>query len=316
MEPLISMIVPVYNVAAYLPRCLDSIVGQTYGNLEILLVDDGSTDGSGEICHRYARADQRIRVIHQENRGVSAARNAGLEEMTGEYVMFVDSDDWIGPDAVQVLYDRLERDGSQLAIGRKVDVFEDQTWDGFYSEWMTDRVYEREELIRFVADTCKLHVSAAGRLYRRQVLEGIRFPQACVGEDLAVFPEVLENCERISISRKVVYYYFQRPGSVMHQLDDPGRLEQLKYNLAMLRYLGDRVSLIRAFLWFSICIDIVYHLRDRSRGMAMMEEALTADEIKMLGRRQGIRSAVKWAAIRHPVVDKAVKLFYRHKTAQ
>ena len=97
-KPLISVIVPVYNVAAWLPRCVDSILAQTYENLEILLVDDGSTDGSGNICEEYAKKDTRIRVLHKENGGLSSARNAGLDAAAGAYIGFVDSDDWIAPE--------------------------------------------------------------------------------------------------------------------------------------------------------------------------------------------------------------------------
>ena len=97
-NPRISVIVPVYNVEQYLPRCVESILAQTYENLEILLVDDGAKDGSGAICDAYARQDERVKVIHKENGGLSSARNAGIDASTGEYLSFVDSDDWIEPD--------------------------------------------------------------------------------------------------------------------------------------------------------------------------------------------------------------------------
>ena len=106
-SPLISIIVPVYNAEKHLKRCLDSIICQTYKNLEIIIVDDGSEDGSGEICNKYAEHDERVRVIHQKNQGVSSARNAALEVSRGEYIAFVDSDDWIEEDMIQAFVERI-----------------------------------------------------------------------------------------------------------------------------------------------------------------------------------------------------------------
>ena len=117
MDPLISVIVPVYKVEAYLPQCLDSICGQTYQNLEILLVDDGSPDRCGEICDQYAARDTRIRVIHKQNGGLSDARNAGMQQMTGSYLMFVDSDDMLPPNAVQTLFETALSENAELVIG-------------------------------------------------------------------------------------------------------------------------------------------------------------------------------------------------------
>ena len=114
--PCITIIVPVYNVEKYLRRCLDSIIGQTYQNLEILCIDDGSTDSSGEICKQYAAQDERIKVLRQENHGVSAARNKGLDAATGEYIAFVDSDDYIEADMIGRLYQALASAGAECAI--------------------------------------------------------------------------------------------------------------------------------------------------------------------------------------------------------
>ena len=102
-EPLVSVIIPVYNVSRYLPKCLDSVISQTWRNLEIIVIDDGSTDGSGSICDQYAKRDDRIKVIHSPNRGLSSARNLGLDNLRGQFISFIDSDDWIEPDAVETL---------------------------------------------------------------------------------------------------------------------------------------------------------------------------------------------------------------------
>ena len=121
-NPLISVIVPVYNVAAWLPRCVDSVLTQTYQNLEILLIDDGSTDASGEICDAYAEKDPRIRVIHKKNGGLSSARNAGLDVSNGQYIGFVDSDDWIEPEMYEKMLALMECNEAQLVCAGRYDV--------------------------------------------------------------------------------------------------------------------------------------------------------------------------------------------------
>ena len=121
-NPLISVIVPVYNVAEYLSRCVDSILAQSYGNLQIILVNDGSSDDSGRICEEYAKKDTRIQVIHQKNGGLSSARNAGLDVSSGQYVGFVDSDDWIEPEMYEEMLALMERNAAQLVCAGRYDV--------------------------------------------------------------------------------------------------------------------------------------------------------------------------------------------------
>ena len=127
MDSLISVIIPIYNVEKYLPRCLDSILGQTHTNLEVVLIDDGSPDGCGAICDAYAEKDSRIRVVHQANGGVGRARNVGLAHCTGDYITFVDPDDYIFPDSIRQLYDRIQADGSDMAIGNCIRTYSDGT---------------------------------------------------------------------------------------------------------------------------------------------------------------------------------------------
>ena len=140
MDALVSVIIPVYKVEAFLDRCVESVVGQTYPKLEIILVDDGSPDTCPEKCDAWAKKDSRIKVVHKQNEGPGYARNSGIEAATGAYIMFVDSDDYLFADAVEVLLDRIERDQSDLAVAQKVKVYPDGTEEPTSDTWMHDTV--------------------------------------------------------------------------------------------------------------------------------------------------------------------------------
>ena len=143
-EPKISVIVPVYKVEPYLRKCLDSIAGQTYQNLEIILVDDGSPDSCGSICDEYAVQDKRVRVIHKENGGVSSARNAGLAAATGDWIGWVDSDDWIEPDLYSYMLEKVREYGADIAVCSRTEVYPDRK---VVRGWGEDLVMGREDAL-------------------------------------------------------------------------------------------------------------------------------------------------------------------------
>ena len=214
MNPLISVIVPVYRVEAFLPRCLDSICGQTYRNLEIILVDDGSPDNCGKICDEYGEKDPRIRVIHKENGGLSSARNAGLDAAAGEYIGFVDSDDWIAPEMYETLLRAIEKWDAQLACCGRYDVREKT------GEEKIGLCPKKDECVSGVAFAGKIFrydgcdSSACDKLYRRELLEGLRYPEGRVCEDMPVTYRLALKAERAALCPKPMYYYFHRQGSI------------------------------------------------------------------------------------------------------
>jgi len=213
-EPLLSVIVPVYNVETYLSRCVDSILGQTYQNMEIILIDDGSRDSSGEICDAYAQKDSRIRVIHKENGGLSSARNVGLEAAGGVYIAFVDSDDWIEPDAYRHLMELATRLDVKLVCGGRYDV------DGRTGDRKVGLCPKKEEVITgeelagriFTWDQCDS--SACDKLYHRSLLEGFRYPEGKICEDVPVIYRIALKAEAAAMSDRPFYNYFHRPGSI------------------------------------------------------------------------------------------------------
>lgn len=216
--PLISVIIPVYNVAPHLRRCLDSVRAQTYNNLEVLLVDDGSSDGSESICDEYVAKDSRFSVIHKENGGVSTARNAALDVMRGELVGCVDSDDYIEPDFYTCLYNELNESGADIvACGTEVVA---DAYTRLYTP-PTDGIYTAEQLFEmFLEDRNKVHFmmySIWNRLYRRVVFNGIRFPEHLpTAEDRAIFPKLLLAAKGgVKFCTGTYYTYYKRQGSLI-----------------------------------------------------------------------------------------------------
>lgn len=210
----ISVIVPVYNVEEYLSRCVDSILAQTHSNLEVILVDDGAKDASGVICDGYAAKDPRVKVIHKKNGGLSSARNRGLEAAGGEYIAFVDSDDWIEPDAYDHLLHIMDKYDVKLVCGGRYDV------DGDTGEKTVGLCPAREEAISaeelagriFLWDGCDS--SACDKLYHRSLLENFRYPEGKVCEDVPVTYRIVLAAERVAVSDKPFYNYFHRSGSI------------------------------------------------------------------------------------------------------
>lgn len=217
-QPLISVIVPVYNVEQYLDQCLESIVSQTYPRLEILVVDDGSTDSSGDMCDRWAERDSRICVTHQPNGGLSAARNTALDRMSGEHVIMVDSDDVLHPDAAACLLSAMERHQADIVVGDHVIVDEKATpqWpDTVATDPDGDRAYSQSETLLAIFYQQGLTHSAWARIYRASLFDGIRYPVGQLYEDLAVIYPLLKKCDKVVKIPQVVYGYRQRESSIL-----------------------------------------------------------------------------------------------------
>lgn len=212
--PLISVVVPMYKVEQYLEKCLDSIINQTYTNLEIILVDDGSPDRCGEICDGYAKKDARIRVIHKENGGLSDARNHGMDIMTGQFVTFIDSDDYIRLDYIEKLYEPIAAGEASISMCDIQPVNE----QGEYLEEVTEgttEILSGEEVILQELQGKWEFVTAWGKLYPSEIFEKLRFPLQRVYEDEYVFPEIFWGQKRVAHVQKPAYYYLKRGESIM-----------------------------------------------------------------------------------------------------
>lgn len=216
MSELISIIVPVYDVELYLEKCVKSIQNQTYTNLEIILVDDGSPDRCPEICDRLADCDSRIKVIHKENGGLSDARNAGLDIARGNYISFIDSDDYISEQMFEKLHHRIQEDCSDIAVCNiaYIDI------DGNILDKRTNDVDEGclDELqfwIELYGTNYTYCVVAWNKLYRKELFDDIRYDCGKIHEDELIIHKIINKCERISFLKEKMYFYLQRNQSIM-----------------------------------------------------------------------------------------------------
>lgn len=213
-KTLISVIVPVYKVEKYLSQCVDSILNQTYRNLELILVDDGSPDGCGKLCDAYAEKDGRVRVVHKKNGGLSDARNAGINAASGDYLSFIDGDDWIEPDTYAAMLAAAEKYSAALVCAGRYDEDEET---GIRTVGLCPKREEQissKEMVRRIFHWEAMDSSACDKLYARHLFEGIRFPLGMVCEDVPTTYRVVLRAEKAVLLPKPVYHYRHRASSI------------------------------------------------------------------------------------------------------
>lgn len=228
MDKKISVVIPIYKVEEYLNRCVESVVNQTYQNMEIILVDDGSPDNCPKLCDEWAKKDERIKVIHKENGGLSDARNAGMDEMSGEYVFFVDSDDWIHKDTLKILM--------MFLNNHDVDIVECKALPT--STEVADVQMDVEKIVLSVLDTKgamaallrdkPLRQTVWNKLYKRNIVDGIKFEVGKYHEDEFWTYQVFDRAEKILFADVELYYYYQRQDSIMGQAFSLKRLDAIE----------------------------------------------------------------------------------------
>ena len=226
-DGLISVIVPIYKVEEYLDRCVESLVNQTYKNLEIILVDDGSPDGCPHKCEDWARKDSRIKVIHKENGGLSDARNAGMNIATGEFISFIDSDDYIASDFFATLLAAMEKENSDIVECSVVKFYEDGKFEK-YSDNLAVTTSQTESALSGLIAENPFHQHVWNKLYKVDCLKGILFPVGKLNEDEFWTYQVFGRAKKVSKINKTMYYYFQRSSSIMGENYSIRRLDALE----------------------------------------------------------------------------------------
>lgn len=207
-QDLISVIIPVYNVEKYFKRCIDSVLRQNYSNIEIIIIDDGSKDNSGNLCDECAKKDSRITVFHKENGGLSSARNFGLERVSGEYVCFIDSDDFIHENYISFMYDKIIKNDADICYCKSTKFTDDVQIKNEIENEKTV-VIEKEEAIKQLLlndGIIKNYIPLA--LYKKSLFDNIRFPEGSNFEDIATTYKILDASKKIIVNNKILYYYF------------------------------------------------------------------------------------------------------------
>ncbi len=236
MKSLISVIVPIYKVENYIHKCIDSILSQTYSNLEIILVDDGSPDNCPQICDDYAIKDGRIKVVHKSNGGLSDARNAGMQVASGDYISFIDSDDYIASNMYELLLNRITEDDSDISICGVEMIWEEEkaptklTIDGSYLLDNKDAMYA---LLR----ETKIKQPVWNRLYKRKTVDGTFFAKGKYHEDVFWSYQAIAKAEKVSVIGTPCYFYLQRKGSIMGENFSVKRLDSLEGYKERLQFL-------------------------------------------------------------------------------
>lgn len=222
MRDCVKIIIPIYNTEKYLERCLDSVQSQTYQDITVILVDDGSTDSCPSICDRFTRKDSRFRTVHQANHGLSFARNVGIDlSNDGGYLTFVDSDDWLHPTYIEALLSAVKNTGVPMAICRHARV-RNQDASANSELFMPPRVRSSEECY------CMTDISttpAWGKLYHSSLFESLRFPIGKIHEDYYVTWKALFRAEKIAVVPSTLYFYFYNPSGIMHSQWTPKRMD-------------------------------------------------------------------------------------------
>ena len=225
MTPLISIIVPCYKVEKYLPKCIDSIINQSYKNLEIFLVDDGSPDNTGQICDDYAVKDNRVKVIHKTNGGLSDARNAAINAAIGDYILFIDSDDIVAENHVEHLYNMIRKTNSDIAIDIIQPFYEGSEPIIDTLQGKQEAVYNADEILKKMFYQKELDTSAYVKLFKSNLFKDIRFPKGWLYEDLATIYRLIQRSKKIVFSNYKSYYYLIRNNSIEGKPFHPQKFE-------------------------------------------------------------------------------------------
>ena len=261
---MVSIIVPVYNIKEYLLRCVESLVGQSFGDLEILLVNDGSTDGSGELCDQLAQTDSRIRVIHKKNGGLSDARNAGLDAAEGEWILFVDGDDYLVHDAVERLLELTSEDVDF------VQFFYHETAD---TNWQPPRdqqanpqiVTDPVQMWRWRYQKGGVGASSCTKLWNQRIFRGVRFRKGIIHEDEELLNQVLPKCRKVVYTDLTLYGYVMRSGSIVNSGFRKSRMDIfpiLQERLEILESLDCRELVMETWCWqFHSATQLYYSAR-------------------------------------------------------
>lgn len=275
----ISIIIPVYKVEDYLRQCVDSVLGQTMADFEMILVDDGSPDRCPQICDELAAEDERIRVIHKKNGGLSSARNEGMKIATGEFLFFLDSDDFLHPQTMEILLDIAEKEQCDISCCNYQTIEKREVHYQRIELPVSYRVFSNEQVLEKMYDqSLGMTVIACAKLYRRSLFEGIEYPEGCLHEDEFTTYKLYYRAKKVSYTEEKLYYYYQNAESITHVAY---KIERL----AALRAFQERLDFFK-----EKSLRIPYQLTQRLYMIQLMEHYY---QVSKLGGHEEILSKMK-----------------------
>lgn len=235
--PIVSVIVPVYNVENYLEKCLESISNQLYKKIEILVIDDGSTDSSGYIADSYKQKDDRVTVLHQSNGGLSSARNSGLDIATGNYVCFIDSDDWIEPDFITLLLQGIEMYNADISVVKLKKISDYQKIEETTETVTSWEALSRNEAMKNLFTNNKIGYSANNKLFKRSLFSTIRFPKGFLMEDKATTYRLINESSVVVVNDSKKYHYYQSPNSILRGNFNPKKFDSFSIHEEIIEFI-------------------------------------------------------------------------------
>lgn len=295
----ISIVIPIYKVEKYINQCIRSVLDQTYQKLEIILVDDESPDQCPVICDQYANEDERIKVIHQKNRGLSGARNEGIKYITGDYVLFLDSDDYLAPDYCEKMIAVAKQENADIVVGEIISVDDDgnilDDKNGLHFE--QNKTFDNEQGMKLIIEQTEMKGYAWGKLYRRMIVDGIEYPEGKVYEDRFTLPLYFCRAKKIALCKGAITYYRIRTTSISHTvsltiLNDLLEAEEWIIEFCKQKY-PDLVSTMES-VYFGRYIHLWILLYDAGNKNDAKELSKKMKEVyKIYANHSGIRAAHK-----------------------
>lgn len=278
--PLISIIVPVYNLELYIKKCIDSILAQTFTNFEVIVVNDGSTDNSGDICDEYAQKDNRVVVVHKKNDGLSSARNTGIKISRGKYLGFVDGDDWIYDDMYEKLYTLSNQNNCDIAI---CNIYREIKGEVNYIE-RAKLIKEMDniEAMRQLFKGILYRFSVCNKLYKKSCFRGIEFPEGRLHEDLSTTYKLFSNANKVVFTNYTGYIYVKRENSILNSRYNPKRLESFIAWNEILSFMNIKYPQLSeeyysCFVYW--CIDHIYQILNQIDKKVEQERYLVSIQL-------------------------------------
>ena len=244
-KDLISIIIPVYKVEKYLEKCIESVLKQTYTNLQVILVDDGSPDNCGKICDEYAKKDSRIEVIHKENGGLSDARNVGIAKAKGKYIGFVDSDDYIKEDMYEILINLIKEYDADVSICNLYEVIEGKEYIRNKENGIKE--YNRIDILKEVLLDKNIQSYACNKLYKKELFNEIKYPIGKKYEDIGTTFYIFEKCNKVVVTSEPEYYYLKRADSLVNNVTESTVLDYTEIIIQRYLYTQKNIEELRKY---------------------------------------------------------------------